>query len=48
MILITIISWEYLNLWRMNKLATSQYQTRLSSVNNVAPGGSANHIAIFK
>ena len=31
----------------MNTLATSQYQSRLSSINNVAPGGSANKIAVF-
>jgi len=41
-ILITIISWDYLNL-----LATSQYQPRLSSITNVAPGGSANQFAVF-
>jgi len=28
-------------------LATSQYQPRLSSITNVAPGGSANQIAVF-
>jgi len=38
-ILVTIISWDYLNL--------SQYQPRLSRITNVAPGGSANQIAVF-
>jgi len=33
--------------WRMNMLATSQYQPRLSIITNVAPGGSANQIAVF-
>jgi len=41
-ILITIISCDYLNL-----LVTSQYQPRLSSITNVAPGRSANQIAAF-
>jgi hypothetical protein len=31
----------------MNMLATSQYQPRLSSITNVAPGRSANQIAVF-
>jgi hypothetical protein len=31
----------------MNMLATSQYQATLSSITNVAPGGSANQIAVF-
>jgi len=39
LILITIISWDYLNLL----LATSQYQPRLISITNVAPG----EIAVF-
>jgi hypothetical protein len=34
--------------WRMNMLATSQSQPRLSSITNVALGGSANQIAAFK
>ena len=38
----TITSWDYLNL-----LETSQYQPRLSSITNVAPGGSANQIAVY-
>jgi len=33
--------------WRMNMLTTSQYQPRLLSINNIAPGGSANQIAVF-
>jgi len=28
-------------------LVTSQYQTMLSRITNVAPGRSANHIAVF-
>jgi hypothetical protein len=28
-------------------LVMSQYQSRLSSITNVAPGSSANHIAVF-
>jgi hypothetical protein len=44
-ILITIISGAYLNLFvRMNALATSQYQLRLSCITNFAP---ANPIAVF-
>ena len=39
---ITIISWDHLNL-----LLTSHYQLKLSSITNVAPGGSANQIAVF-
>jgi len=42
-LLITIISWDYLNL----SLATSQYQPRLSSKTNFAPAESANQIALF-
>jgi hypothetical protein len=33
--------------WRMNMLGTSQYRPRLSSITIVAPGGSANQIAVF-
>ena len=40
-ILITIISWDYLNL----SLATSEYQPSLSNITNVAQGRSANQIA---
>ena len=44
-VLITIISWEYLNL----SLATSQYRHRLSStcIANFSPGWPANQIAVF-
>ena len=45
LILITIISWDYLNL-QMNMLVMSQYQAMLSNITNVAPGGSANKIAV--
>jgi chromate transport protein ChrA len=31
----------------MNMLATSQYQSILSSITNIAPGASANQIAVF-
>jgi hypothetical protein len=34
--------------WQMHMLGTSQYQTKLSCITNVAPGGSANQIAEFK
>ena len=33
--------------WWMNMLVSSQYQPRLSSITNVAPGDSANQIALF-
>jgi galactose-1-phosphate uridylyltransferase len=33
--------------WQMNMLVTSQYQRRLLSIANVAPGGSANQISVF-
>ena len=48
-ILITIISCDYLNLSLANEyVGTSQYQTKLSCITNVVPGGSANQIAVFK
>ena len=31
----------------MNTLATSQYQPKLTSITNAAPGGLANQIAVF-
>ena len=44
-ILISIISGTYLNLFvRMNALAMSQYQPRLSCITNFAP---ANPLAVF-
>ena len=47
-ILISLISWDYLNVsLAMNMLAKSQYQPRLSSITNVAPGVPANQIAVI-
>jgi hypothetical protein len=48
LILITIISWDYLKLLLVNKyVGTSQYQPKLSSMTNIAPGRSANQIVVF-
>jgi hypothetical protein len=45
LILIMIISWDNLNLYvTMN----SQYQSRLLWITNVAPGRSANQIAVLR
>ena len=53
-ILISIMSWDYLNLSLANeyvgdKISTqSKYQPRLSRIiRSFVPGGSANHIALF-
>ena len=47
-ILITIISWDYLNLSLANEyVGISQYQPTLSGITNVVPGRSANQIAVF-
>jgi len=32
---------------RINMLATSQFQPRLSSITNVSPDGSTNQLAVF-
>jgi hypothetical protein len=46
--LITIISWDYLNLSvGIITLTTLQYQHRLSCITNVAPVRSANKTAVF-
>ena len=42
-ILITIFSWDYFNLL----LAMLEYQPSLSSMANIALGGSANQIAVL-
>ena len=46
LILITIISCDYLNFSLSNEYV-GDVQTRLSSITNFSPGGSANQIAVF-
>jgi hypothetical protein len=47
-ILITITSWDYLNLSLVNEyVGDVTIPTLLSSITNVAPGGSVNQIAVF-
>ena len=46
LILVTIISWDYLNLSLANEyVGDVTIPTRLSSITNAAPGGSANQNA---
>ena len=46
--LITIISLDYLNLSLANEyIGYFTIPTRLSSITNVVPGGSANQIAVY-
>jgi len=47
-VLISIISWDYLNLSLANEYAGGvKYQPRLASITNVGSGVPANQIAVF-